>query len=68
MLKIFFILCMLLSFFLVIRPDMGAKWAYNLRQKSWHLTENSMPLLIKICRYWNIVMVLIFCYLLVKYK
>ena len=66
--KIFFILCMFLSLFLVIRPDIGAKWTYKLRKKDWHLTDNSMPTLIKVCRYWNLIMFLIFCYLLITVK
>ncbi len=68
MLKIFFALCAILALFLVIRPDLGARWAYNLRKTDWHLTENSLPLLRSICRYWNLIMFAIFCYLLASAK
>ncbi len=67
-LRIFFICCMALSLFLVIRPDIGARWAYKMRCKNWNLKEDSLIWLTPICRYWNLFMFLVFCYLLITIK
>lgn len=65
--KIFFILCVVGSLFLVIRPDIGARWTYKIYKNYWGISEEAIPFLRIICRYWNIVMCFIFIYLIFKY-
>jgi len=65
---IFFISCMLGSLFLAVRPDIGARWTYDSRKKDWNLTEGSIPYLKFICRWWGVIMVLIFLFVIFKYK
>lgn len=63
--RIFLLACIIISLLNVVKPEFFARLTYRIYKKYWNLTEDSLPRLMKIGKYWNVFMLIIFIYVFI---